>query len=227
LRPRGPLAGARTEQRPLSWPEATSLVEARLAARFPGLLFDRLERSFRALIPAGEGEGEALEAVRAMDWGGAEGDAGMSVGVSNACTSAAAVGRGFEEAEAAAEVGGLIRGSAGVTTYEDLGPYRYVLRATAGIRDRFQDRLERLVEYDTKRSAHLLDTLEAYLDHRSNVVATSRDLYIHPNTLRQRLARIERLSGLDLEHDDWLSLAVAAKVVKLRRMRTNVREEGR
>ena len=44
------------------------------------------------------------------------------------------------------------------------------------------------------------------------------------NTLRQRLSRIERLSGLDLEREDWLSLAIAVKVVKLRLMRRSARE---
>jgi DNA-binding PucR family transcriptional regulator len=82
------------------------------------------------------------------------------------------------------------------------------------------------VDYDRRRGTQLLDTLEEYLDHRGNVVGTSRELYIHPNTLRQRLGRIERLSGIDLERDDWLSLAIATKVVKLRRMRRSARAEG-
>jgi DNA-binding PucR family transcriptional regulator len=82
------------------------------------------------------------------------------------------------------------------------------------------------VESDRKRGAQLLDTLEGYLDHRGNVVATSRALFIHPNTLRQRLHRIERVSSIDLDREDWLSLAVATKVVKLRRMRRSAGEEG-
>jgi len=57
-------------------------------------------------------------------------------------------------------------------------------------------------------------------------VTTSRALFIHHNTLRQRLARVERVSGIDIERDDWLSLAVATKVVKLRRMRSSASGEG-
>jgi DNA-binding PucR family transcriptional regulator len=72
-----------------------------------------------------------------------------------------------------------------------------------------------------------LDTLEAFLDNRGNAVRTSRLLYIHANTLRQRLQRIERVAGIDLEREDWLSLAIAVKVVKLRRMKNAVNEGGR
>ena len=93
-------------------------------------------------------------------------------------------------------------------------------------RDPAQHRLGLLVEYDRRRGTQLLDTLEGYLDHHGNVVGTSRALFIHPNTLRQRLDRIQHESGIDLEHEDWLSLAVATKVVKLARMRGSAGREG-
>ena len=73
-------------------------------------------------------------------------------------------------------------------TYEDLGPYKYVLCAEDGVRDRYQQALDRLAAYDRRRGTQLLQTLEGYLDGRGNVVGSSRALYIHPNTLRQRLA---------------------------------------
>ncbi len=216
------------EPRRLPWRTVANQVESRLAARFPGMLVDHLERSIRALIPIGELPAEeALDTVRGMEWVGPGEEAmPLSVGVSNPCQGAASFARGFEEAASGAEVGALIRGGPGVTTYDDLGPYKYVLSSEEGTRDRHQQRLEHLVEYDGRRGTQLLDTLEGYLDHRGNVVGTSRALYIHPNTLRQRLGRIERVSGIDLEHDDWLSLAVATKVVKLRKMRRSAGEEG-
>jgi hypothetical protein len=43
-----------------------------------------------------------------------------------------------------------------------------------------------------------VQTLERYLIDQRSVSSASRALYIHRNTLRQRLARIEKLSGLDL-----------------------------
>ena len=48
-----------------------------------------------------------------------------------------------------------------------------------------------------------------------SISATSEALYVHPNTLRQRLRRIAELSGLDLRRDDWLAIEIAVKMVKL------------
>ena len=93
-------------------------------------------------------------------------------------------------------------------------------------RDADHRRLDRLVDYDRRRGTTLLGTLERYLDERGNVVGTARALYIHPNTLRQRLERIERETGLDLDRDDWLSLAIAVKVVRLEQMRARS-DDGR
>ena len=143
----------------------------------------------------------------------------LAVGLSDPCRGIGSFASGFEEARVAAEIGALIGGGAGVFTYEGLGPYRYTLMTEDTVRDRYQEKLERLVEYERRRGTALLDTLEAFLDNRGNAVRTSRLLYIHPNTLRQRLQRIERVAGIDLEREDWLSLAIAVKVVKLRRMK--------
>jgi DNA-binding PucR family transcriptional regulator len=41
-------------------------------------------------------------------------------------------------------------------------------------------------------------------------------LFVHQNTLRQRLRRIGELSGLDLRTDDWLMIEIAVKLVVLR-----------
>ena len=66
----------------------------------------------------------------------------------------------------------------------------------------------------TPRAA-LLGTLERYLADRRSVIESSRALFIHPNTLRQRLARIEELTGLNLDEDDLLSLELAIKLARL------------
>jgi DNA-binding PucR family transcriptional regulator len=47
-------------------------------------------------------------------------------------------------------------------------------------------------------------------------------MYMHTNTLRQRLARIEAVAGLDLEKEDWVSLAMAVRVIALRRRQSTI-----
>jgi DNA-binding PucR family transcriptional regulator len=75
--------------------------------------------------------------------------------------------------------------------------------------------VDQLIAYDTRRRTALLDTLERYLAERRSVIESARALFIHPNTLRQRLARIEELTGIELDRDDLLSLELAIKLARL------------
>jgi GAF domain-containing protein len=207
-----------------AWRDIAARVEAQLVARLAAIC-DRTDGSLNALVAISDrSPDDVVAALQDMSWDDGKG-LSLTVGVSNICRGRASFAKGFHEAEAAASVGGLIRGKPGVSGFDELGPYRYLLAvASEDERDDTQQRLALLVGYDGRRGTQLLDTLEGYLDHRGNVVGTSRALFIHPNTLRQRLDRIQRESGIDLEHEDWLSLSVATKVVKLARMRGSAGE---
>ena len=212
-----------------TWADVVAALESRLTSALPGTLVDSRATYCRVLVHAPRGrERKVAETITAVhEKIERDSDASMTVGLSNSCRGVASFPQGFEEAASAAEVGALIKDRPGVYTYDDLGPYRYVLDAEEGARDRHQERLGRLVEYDQRRGTELLQTLEVYLESRGNIVRTARTVYAHPNTLRQRLARIEQLSGFDLEHEDWLSLGIAIKLVKLRMARESARERER
>lgn len=200
------------------WNEVAAAVEAALSTRMSGVVFDRTERTIRALVPVSEEPDQIVGDLHSM-LNHAE-LAGLSAGISDPTTERASYPGAFEEALAAAEIGPLLRGGPGVTEFHGLGAYRFVLTTPDLVRISDRQRLDRLVAYDTRRGTTLLDTLERFLDERGNVVGTARALYIHPNTLRQRLERIEDESGFDLEREDWLSLAIAVKVVKLGLLRS-------
>jgi DNA-binding PucR family transcriptional regulator len=87
----------------------------------------------------------------------------------------------------------------------------------SGVRDPCRDAVERLAEYDERRSTSLVRTLEEFLRRRGSVSATAAALFVHPNTLRQRLRRIGEVSGLDLGSADWLTVEIAVKLVRLGR----------
>ena len=95
----------------------------------------------------------------------------------------------------------------GATSYDELGAYRYLvhLELDEAPHDRYGQAVEVLLEYDARRNAQLVDTLESYLGSRSSVAASARALYIHPNTVRQRLDRIEQITGLDLHESETCS----------------------
>jgi GAF domain-containing protein len=125
--------------------------------------------------------------------------------------------RSYREALDAATIGRALLPEGGAIEYSQLGAYRYLVQIAAedAPRDRMRAAVDELIEYDAKRRTALLDTLERYLAERRSVIESARALFIHPNTLRQRLGRIEELTGLDLDRDDLLSLELAIKLARL------------
>jgi PucR C-terminal helix-turn-helix domain/GAF domain/GGDEF-like domain len=194
---------------------ADDALEAGIKRVAPRALFDRRDDSLRALLPVRpNGAPELVEQLRLV---AADGDPRPAIGISNPCAGAAAFAAGFEEARHALLGAAVIGSGAGAMTYEELGPYKYLLRMSldADVRDSHRDAVARLAEYDAQRSTSLLRTLEEFLGRRGNISATAEALYVHPNTLRQRLRRIMELSGLDLRRDDWLMVEIAVKLVRL------------
>ena len=102
-------------------------------------------------------------------------------------------------------------GGKGKTThFEDLGAYRFVLgQPEIDIETSSERALGTLAE-DEERYADLLKTLDAFIRLHGSVNAVARDLFLHRNTVRQRLRRIEKLTGADLANsDDRLALQLA------------------
>ena len=79
------------------------------------------------------------------------------------------------------------------------------------------DQSDRSEEYDERHRSQLLMTLEEYLRRRGNIAAAATTLYVHPNTLRQRLRRIQDLTGLDVAREDWLMIEIELKLLRLER----------
>jgi len=195
-----------------NWAEVAARVEARLRSVEPAALCDAGRSNLRALLgePA-DGLADALGAVAAAE--------GVFLGVSQPRSGTGDGGRSLAQAADAARVAAALLPGGGALDYDDLGAYRYLVHLPVGEapRDRYWQAVERLFDYDERRHAHLVDTLEQYLRGRRRGATTARSLYIHPNTLRQRLDRIEKLAGLELANEDLLSLELAVKLLRLRR----------
>lgn len=72
-----------------------------------------------------------------------------------------------------------------------------------------------LIEYDQKNDSHLMLTLTAFLENHQNLAATSRQLFIHRNTLLYRVEKIENLLGYSLNKGDThFNLSLAIKLQK-------------
>jgi GAF domain-containing protein len=217
---RAPRAGDETP----AWPELEGRLETRLRRMYPRAFFDSRHDRVRALAPVPTGEAAAIERTRAAcePLGREE---GLVVGLSDVDRGAASARRRMREAADAARIGRSLVAEGGSVSYEQLGAYRYLvhLELDEAPHDRYRQSVELLIAYDRRRGARLVETLEQFLADRGGVTASARALYVHPNTVRQRLERIERVAGLDLQSEDLLSLELALKLARLHRVRS--REE--
>ena len=102
-------------------------------------------------------------------------------------------------------------GGRGKTThFEDIGAYRFVLGQPEIDIEASSERALGTLAEDEERYADLLKTLDAFIRLHGSVNAVARDLFLHRNTVRQRLRRIAKLTGADLaKSDDRLALQLA------------------
>ena len=151
----------------------------------------------------------------------------LAIGIGNACLHTSDYRRGFAEANEALQMGQDLSAQKGndskwqpfVTHFNDLGVYRYLYKIAHmdDLRDVYQDQIAHIVNYDRRKNTDLLETLETYLECAGNLTRTADRLFVHRNTLIQRLDRLQSLCDIDLqERSNWLTLQVAVKVYRLR-----------
>ena len=204
-----------------AWPELAVRFETRLRRAYPRAFFDSRHDRVRALAPLPTANGGAAEALRETCESLAR-EEGLVIGLSDVDRGAASARRRMREAADAARVGRSLVADGGAVSYEQLGAYRYLVHMERddAPRDRYRQAVEKLADYDRRHGARLIETLEQFLADRGSVSASARALYVHPNTVRQRLERIQRVTELDLPEEDLLSLELALKLARLHDVRT-------
>ncbi len=194
-----------------SWPDVAAGLAVAFTELAPGAGVDPGSGVLRALLRA---DGDEQELVAALDGIAAT----HRVAIGTSYVRGGPGGRAaLDEARDACAVSRLLARDGGARSYESLGAYRYLVRLAEDERprDRHTQAIEALAAYDARRRSSLLATLEEYLRQGRSPSATARALFIHPNTLRQRLSRIEELTGLQLAREDLLSLELAVKATRL------------
>lgn len=147
-------------------------------------------------VIAGDDVRATAEALRQAEAERA-GDPGLSAGLGGPRNAERSMQLTALHAEQAVRVGRALNGPGRVTAFADLGPYCFVLgRPTDEIRTFCRTILGPLAE-DAQRDE--LRTLEEFLRAHGSVNGVARALFLHRNTVRQRLKRIGALTGADLE----------------------------
>jgi PucR family transcriptional regulator, purine catabolism regulatory protein len=195
------------------------------AQQRPALLRQDGERVavFVPLAPEGAAQdGEALRQAAATMLSGAA----LSVGAGRPYGGVAGLATGYHEAEEALVIGQELLGGARTTYFGDLGIRRllFPLRDSPELRTFYAEYLGALESYDERHGTELIRTLEGFFTHHGNHVRAADALHLHRNTLLYRLARIQAISGLDL---DDAEVRLAAQVaLRLRPLATARRQGG-
>jgi purine catabolism regulator len=164
----------------------------------------------RPLLPAEQLERIAGEVRRALP------EAVVSMAIGRAVEHPAQYQASFSEAGRALEVGRWSDGPGAVTAFDGLGLDRLLARVEpAELREFAAATLGPLEAHDRRHGTELCRTLDVYLATRNGALA-ARQLFIHYNTLKGRLALIRELVG-PLVDDPERSLA-ASVALRLRRL---------
>jgi sugar diacid utilization regulator/putative methionine-R-sulfoxide reductase with GAF domain len=192
---------------------AASRLREQLRLAFPGSVCARRGAQIAALVRVRDDRGLTRRLAELAPAG-----TGLAAGVSRPRSATTDYAAAFIEADQALRIGGGVHAEPAVTAYADLGAQRYLWAlAQEPARDVWQERLERLWLNDQERGGRLFETVEAYLDANGNRRDAAAKLFVHRNTLRQRLERIRRVAAIDLEDTALLfELQVAVRIVRAR-----------
>lgn len=141
----------------------------------------------------------------------------FSVGLSRVVTDPAELPEGYAQATKAMRVGRQMSGRGAVTQFDELGVFRLLslMPDSAELRSFVAETLGPLADPDDPVAADLRHTLEVLLDTNVNVAETARRLHFHYNTLRYRIAKLERTIG-PFTTDPTLRLNVGLSLQVLR-----------
>lgn len=124
------------------------------------------------------------------------------------------VSRSYKEARMALDVGRIFFEDQNIIAYSQLGIGRLIYQLPIPLCKMF------IKEIFTEKSPDDFDeetlaTINKFFENSLNVSETSRQLYIHRNTLVYRLDKLQKSTGLDLRiFDDAITFKIALMVVK-------------
>ena len=123
------------------------------------------------------------------------------------------VSRSYKEARLAMDVGKIFYGNDNVSAYSELGVGRLIYQLPENLCEFFLHEI-----FGDNIPYHLdeemLQTIDRFFENNLNVSETSRQLYVHRNTLVYRIERLQKFTGLDIrKFDDALILKISLMVI--------------
>ncbi|MBE7033340.1 MAG: PucR family transcriptional regulator [Ruminococcaceae bacterium] len=137
----------------------------------------------------------------------------IHLGIGTVASNIKDIAKSYKEARIALEVGKVFDSDKYIMNYENLGIARLIYQLPTTLCELF------LSEVFKKDSIDSLDqetlyTIQKFFENNLNVSETSRQLYVHRNTLVYRLDKVKKITGLDLRLFDHAIVFKVALMVK-------------
>lgn len=140
----------------------------------------------------------------------------FDAGVGKVYESVKMLYRSYQQAKVALELGKMVMSDSRLAFFEDLGAVRlFYNQNELDLNEYFEEVLGPLEHYDRDNGGSLLTTLWYYLAANRDSSLIAKKLFIHANTLRYRLRKIEELLEINLDDEQarfniYAALQVAA-----------------
>ncbi len=122
--------------------------------------------------------------------------------------------KSYKEAKMALDVGRIFYAEKRVNAYNELGIGRLIYQLPESLCRIFIDEIFGGKEVPDDLDEETLNTISKFFENNLNVSETSRQLFVHRNTLVYRIEKLEKSSGLDVrKFDDALTFKIALMVI--------------
>lgn len=142
----------------------------------------------------------------------------LIAGISNDFTDLYDAKLHYKQAEAAIENGVVVSPQLQYHYFSSYVLMEMVMNSLGGlpVETYYPKGLRELIRHDDNSGVSYLETLKVFLNKKMSYTAASKSLYVHRSTLIDRIARIERDLGIDLEDpDERLQLQLLLKAMEI------------
>jgi len=139
----------------------------------------------------------------------------IALGVSRPCRDYRLLPEAYGEAKEALEIGRKLNRTGSVHYFDELGVYQFLtkVRDMPELQSYYHSVIGKLDGVEPSVRHDLVKTLEQYFSANGNVFKAAQGLYLHRNSMKYRLERIQELLGVDLDDAEVrFNLQLALKI---------------
>lgn len=137
----------------------------------------------------------------------------FSIGFGRSYPGFPGIAEGYREALLAVQLGNSIYGKDFCCHFNDLKLYRLLtqIQDKNELRAVYNETVGKLMLQDEQHQTYLTETLRTFFECNGSLVETSQKLFVHVNTMKYRLQKIEQITGCSVNHSEerlWLQIGL-------------------